>query len=149
MERQFVTIPVPADRVEDVYAVLARPKTPVAPTEVKAEDPQGGPQAQSGGLDEALIVRAYRESPDGMRAVFDYLADHPDKDVGMGELAKGTNRDNKKLSGVLGAYGRRKQNRYGKKDAWPYAAWWDYLHGHAVYRMPAEVAVIITKARGG
>lgn len=146
MDKQFVNIPVPADRVDEVYAVLGRAKAPAAPIEAKPEDIDDAVGAQPGALDEALIIRAYRESPPAMVAVFDYLASHPSKDVGMGELAKGVGTTPKRLSGALGAYGRRKKYRYHQTDAWPFKAWWDYVNGHAVYHMSGEVAAIIKKA---
>ena len=93
-----------------------------------------------------IVKRAYRESPDTMKKVFDRLADSPDLVVPMEQLEKATGyTGTSQMAGALGAFGRRWKNRYhGGKDAkWPFEAWWDFERNSMVYRMSLAVAKVI------
>jgi hypothetical protein len=142
MSREYISIPVPVDRVHEVYELLARPR---------GETPQlSSPPPSNGGagLDPALIERAYRESSDKMRQVFNHLAANAGTDVVTQELGDAVGYTAQQMAGTLGAFGRRWKNRYhgGKAAKWPFSARWDYGTGNAVYQMDPEVAEVIKRA---
>lgn len=135
-------VPVPEDRLQEVYSVLGRPKANGASPAPDAGD--AGPT-----IDVGLIARAYRESPPRMVAFLDYLADRPDEKISSNELAKHMGVTWNGLAGVLGAFGRRWKNRYQQKGHWFFGAHWNYEEGHQDYTMPAAAADIIKEARSG
>jgi len=143
----FINIPVPIDRVDEVYAVLGKPRTTTSAPAPAPEAPAAASEVPTAELPEDLILRAYRESPPGMKAVFDYLADRPKQEVPMTELAAGIDRKPNQVSGVLGAFGRRWKNRYHQTGGWPFSSWWDWDESQMHYRMSEEVAAVIRKAR--
>lgn len=141
--QDYINIPVPADRVQEVYELLARPKA--SPAEAVTPD-----SAQQGNghpvPDNDITSRAYRESSEAMKKVFDHLAANPDRVVPMDELAKAVGYTGpSEMAGALGAFGRRWKNRYhgGKDTKWPFESWWDYERNMMVYRMSKEVADVI------
>jgi hypothetical protein len=143
VSQEYVNLPVPVDRVQEVYELLGRPKgsvvlaAPATPaTQSEAVEPD---------LDKALLKRAYRESPDTMRKVFDHLADKADHDVPMEDLARAVGYHPHQMAGAFGAFGRRWKNRYHKGEdvKWPFGAWWDFDRNTMVYKMSAEAAAVI------
>src|SRR5687768_16266712 len=88
-KEEFVMVPVPADRVEEVYEVLGRPR--------RSEGGQGGKLVEIVRDDERstasirwsdeLLGRCYRESPPAMCAVFETLAGRPGERVTSEDLA--------------------------------------------------------------
>ena len=64
------------------------------------------------------VRRAYRESADRMREILDFLAQNPGREVSSSEIADaiearyGWNT----VAGMLGAFGRRCANRYGRSE---------------------------------
>jgi hypothetical protein len=135
---EFVLVPVPPERVLDVYALLAGDRTERRETPSLSEPPPDVWRPE-------LVERAYRESPPGMKQVFDYLAQRAGKQVAMEELARGVRRSATQVAGVLGAFGRRHKNRYQIKQP-PFEAVWDHGRGMVVYQMSPEVAEIILGA---
>jgi hypothetical protein len=138
--QEYVSIPVPVDRVQEVYELLGRPKGSAGSVS-EPEEPAGRKEYKA--PDTGLVQRAYRESADAMRKVFIHLAANPDRVVPMDELAKAVGYTGpSEMAGAMGAFGRRWKNRYhGGKDAWwPFDSWWDYERNMMVYRMPAAVA---------
>ena len=134
MHGDIVMVPVPVDRLLDVYRLLG------APALAAAHD-----SATRGVLDEsALLRRAYRESPpETMRAALDYLAERPGRSVSSSELAASIRRTTHQLAGVMGAFGRRWANRYGMAgQSWFFE--WDPVSG---YRMPELAAETIRSCR--
>lgn len=142
--QDYISIPVPVDRVQEVYELLARPRT-------SAEQATKADPAPVNGFpmpDMHLVERAYRESPEAMKKVFKHLAANPDRVVPMDELAKVVGYTGRsEMAGALGAFGRRWKHRYngGIDTKWPFEAWWDYGRNMMVYRMPAAVAEVIKK----
>lgn len=140
MGQEFISIPVPRDRVQEVYELLARPKSP-------SDGEPAGPVASVLPIaaDSATVERAYRESPPAMRLVFEYLASKPGVKIPMTELASNIARHPHQVAGVLGAFGRRWKGRYhgGKNTPWPFEARWSFEQNLMIYSMPADVAKII------
>lgn len=136
MAQEYISIPIPVERVQEVYELLARRTGTPAPI---------GPAPGPDDFDAQLLARAYRESPDAMRKVFDYLADHAPRDVPMTELAKAVGYHPHQMAGALGAFGRRWKNRYhrGVNTKWPFNAVWDFSANMVIYSMPAEAASVI------
>jgi hypothetical protein len=131
---EFVNVPVPADRVQEVYALLAR-------------RPEEAAVTGSRGWSRENLLRSYRESPEAMMKAFDYLAGHAGQEVTTKELAAAIGVTRSQLAGVVGAFGRRKKNRYGEDDL-PFRAVWSAGAGMVVYEMSPAVAAVINEARG-
>lgn len=140
MAREFINMPIPVDRVQEVYDLLGRPTAPasVAQSASAATEPEIL-------VDGALLARAFRESPDSMKKVFRHLAKNPDRAVPMVELAQAVGYKPAEMAGALGAFGRRWKNRYhGGEDAkWPFDSWWDHENNTMVYKMSAAAAEVI------
>jgi hypothetical protein len=130
---EFVNVPVPADRVQEVYALLAR-----RPEEALVNGARGWSRDN--------LLRAYRESPEAMKKAFDHLADHANQEVTANQLATAVGVTRQQLAGVLGAFGRRKKNRYGEENL-PFRAVWSAGAQMVVYEMSPAVATIINQAR--
>jgi hypothetical protein len=126
----YVYVPVPSDRVEDVYRFL-----------LGLADSEGAVDSDL----ERLVNRVYRESDEQFRNLLELLARSPGQALGTQlvadelELERGT----AALAGMLGAFGRRAKNRYG--SFWPF----ERIHNGAVERseliMNSEVATIVTR----
>ncbi len=145
MATEFISIPVPVDRVQEVYELLARPKAQPPETK-KAWGEEVAPDSGLSDTDRDILVRAYRESQETMRAVFKYLAERAGHGVLMTELAAAVGRTPRQMSGAFGAFGRRFANRYGKDGAkWPFAAYWDYERNMMTYRLSPEAAEVVKK----
>lgn len=146
---EFINIPVPADRVAEVYRLLGQPANavdaplPAPPAAVKPVVEQSPAER------EEVIAQAYRESAGtGMAAVLDFLTDHAEQAFTMEELAKGINRDARSMGGVFGAFGRRWKNRYGQSGSFFFKAWWSSVDGMMKYKMPQDAADTIRRERG-
>jgi hypothetical protein len=143
MSQEYINLPVPADRIQEVYELLARPKGSATPAAASPSPDQA--EVGEPALDKALLARAYRESPDTMKKVFDHLADNADHDIPMEDLAKAVGYHPHQMAGAFGAFGRRWKNRYHKGEdvKWPFGAWWDFDRNTMVYKMSAEAAAVI------
>ena len=150
MERATIhMVPVPEDRLQEVYAVLGRPRGEEgAAGSAPSAPPSPGGDGDSS-LDSALIARAYRESSPAMAKFLDYLADHPDETISSVTLAEHMELTWNQLAGVLGAFGRRWKNRYQQQGKWFFGAYWNYAQGNQDYTMPSAVADVIKRARSG
>jgi hypothetical protein len=154
---EFVMIPVPVDRVQEVYEVLGRPKQ-TSPLTAATETPKAPNGYVNGTISwpEDLLRRCYRESPPVMTVVFEHLATNAGREVTSAELAEAVGTgigepgyERAQLAGVLGAFGRRWKNRYergGRHDgAWPFRAEWSAEHEMFVYEMNTDVAKVFDK----
>ncbi len=104
------------------------------------------------------VVRAYREATPALRAAFDYLADHPEPEIVKTlELARTVYpNDNdvdarNRLYGVLGGFGAKAVNWYGKKKWFFFAdreRMGDGSAGRMVYVMPADKSAWLREASG-
>lgn len=140
MSQEFVSIPVPTDRVQEVYELLAGPKreAPAAAAESEQRDSREAAEQPD------LVRRIYRESPDTMKTVFKVLAARRGQATPMEILAPQVGRTPRQMAGALGAFGRRFKHRYAKQAShWPFEAWWDADKGQAIYRMSPAVAEVI------
>jgi hypothetical protein len=126
----YVYVPVPADRVEDVYRFL-----------LGLADADG---AVDSDLDR-FVNRVYRESEEKFRRLLEFLADHPGTPLSTElvaeeiELERGT----ASLAGMLGAFGRRSTNRYD--DFWPFERVYNSVDEQMELLMNPEVATILKR----
>jgi hypothetical protein len=127
---EYIYVPVPSDRVEDVYRLLATNGH---------EEPHG--------VDSALLVRLYRESEESFRGLLEYLAERPDRPVSTGRIAAdlGLERGTGSLAGMLGAFGRRTANRYG--GVWPFEKGFNPVDNTNELTMPRAIAAVLTEAQ--
>jgi hypothetical protein len=147
MSTTLVMVPVPEDRVLEVYALLARPKGAAEsiPAVVSA-----GPVVEAPSIDDELIARAYRESPPAMKGFLEYLADRPGVWISSREIGDSLGLDWNKVAGVLGAFGRRWHNRYQQpQKRWFFDERWNHDKNHQEYRMPERAAEVIKAERNG
>lgn len=119
-DEQFVSLPVPANRVQEVYALLAQP----AASAGAAPSPAGAGH----GWTEDLVRRMYTESADQMRQMLKLLAEAKGKEVSTNEIAEALHlaKGAKSVAGMAGAIGRRVSSRYGM-EALPWDTRWRYI----------------------
>jgi hypothetical protein len=160
----FVTIPVPVDRVAEVYALLGQPAaptaTPKAPSIGGSSGTNGAVWTPPGEEDDtdvhpwtaATLRRMYTESATNMRAALDYLAERGDQDVTSNELAKVLHlpKGAASVAGMIGAFARRCWSRYDRYLPW--TSRWQYIDEQAgttetVFRMPEPVAEVLRSLR--
>ncbi len=103
------------------------------------------------------VIRAYREATPALRAAFDFLADRPDEEAKSLDLARAVYPEDddadaeSRLYGVLGGFGTKATQRYGKKK-WFFSAYRERMAdgsaGYMVYVMPAREAAWLREAGG-
>jgi hypothetical protein len=162
--RQSVTgvysVPVPERFLPLVYEVLAEAYRGEAGTEGIPSVPASSPPAQGGSAAEWTaedVALAYRDSSPKQRIALDYLADRPGEEVKSRDLAQAVYPDDdgddaeSRIYGVLGAFGSRVKNEYGK-DRWFFSAYRERspqgVLGHMVYCMPPEEASWVRAVNG-
>ncbi|HZO06216.1 MAG TPA: hypothetical protein VFB52_07495 [Solirubrobacterales bacterium] len=123
-----VYVPVPVDRVDDVFRLLLGLK-------------------QRGGEDvpEHLLQRAYSESDTQFQALLRYLAERPDEAIGSVQIANelGLANGTASLAGMLGAFARRAKNRYD--GFWPFERIYSPGDEGSRLIMTAEIATAIKR----
>jgi hypothetical protein len=130
----YVSVPVPEERVQEVYELLASPPvTPATPTD-------------NSGFSSVEIHRMWKESGARMQAVLAQLADHPDEEFTAVEMTKILGVTTDQFRGVMGAFGHRVKARYGWTN-WPFNRRWDDQQSTAVYLMSSKVAAVMNAAR--
>jgi hypothetical protein len=127
---EFVYVPVPPDRVKDVYRLLS-----------------SDAQDELAFVDPALIRRMYRESDEAFRKLLGFLSRHPDEPIDTKRLAKALKleRGTASLAGMLGAFGRRSANRYG--GVIPFRTAYNPVRDSNELTMPRPVAEVIRGVR--
>ena len=143
MSPEYIQVPVPIDRVQEVYELLARPR--VSADSPAADAIAGRPQPWS----DELLVHAYEDSPEAMKKLLDTLAERHDQTVTMDELAGVLGLERGQVAGVLGAFSRRWKNRYRQGDGnLPYKAFTLSSAGMRAFSMSGPVAAAFERARG-
>ena len=145
---EFVMVPVPLDRVLEVYAVLGRDHQRQVQSEPMPEA-VGPPSTRERATDPAIIKRAYLESSEKMKAFLDYLAARPEQWTSTEEVGNAIGYGWNQVAGMLGAFGRRWEHRYKEAGNWFFDNKWDNVENHQDYLMPPEAARIIQEARSG
>jgi hypothetical protein len=137
MTTEFIMVPVPRERVQEVYRLLAT--EPVIPT-VGSTDGSSSSTAEP--WSDGDIIRAYRESPGTMKLFLDYLASVAGKPVTAEETAKAVGYTRHQQAGMLGAFGRRVKNRYGR-STWFFTYGWNDQREEWTYSMEASVGKVL------
>ena len=92
----------------------------------------------------ALAKRAYNDSDGRMGPLLEFLADNPDRLVPFTEASSALGFPSaRSMPGLLGAFGRRANHRYGGK--WPFEKIWHEGAWHM--RMDGDVAELIRELR--
>ncbi|MGB4593980.1 MAG: hypothetical protein WBI63_09440 [Coriobacteriia bacterium] len=129
----LVNVPVPVERLQEVYAVLARdPAKPLVSHEVL----ESGYPA---GWSKALIDRMFVESSSAMRRILTAIARRSPSWVTTGDIADASGLTNRQVIASLGPFEKRVRGRYGMSH-WPFAAREFVDAGILKYSMSSEVA---------
>lgn len=150
MPETIAYVPVRERWLPEVFAQIAELER--GAVELEAIDAVTGPEAPEESpddVDSALIRRMYEESYDQHKRLMEYLADHPDEWIYTGALASALELPHgaRSLAGMLGAFGRRAQHRYGRRTPW--VSNWDPAAYEAKHKMTSEVAEEIKRVASG
>lgn len=142
MATEFIMVPVPRERVQEVYRLLAS-----APGTPAAEEAEAAPDDTARRWSDAEIARAYRESPQKMKVFLEYLAGRPGQPATVEETAAAVGYTRHQQAGMLGAFGHRAKKRYGK-EAWFIDYGWSGQRGAWAYTMFDDAAQVIRGLSG-
>lgn len=109
----FVSVPVPVERVQEVYELLARQaaRLPAGPEVTSDGHPTGWSQA--------LIDRMFIESSGAMRRILSAIAKKSPGWVTTDEIAEMCDLTARQVVASLGPFEKRVRGRYGM-DRWPF-----------------------------
>jgi hypothetical protein len=113
---EFVNIPVPVERVQEVYELLARPaasRTALGPQVTDNGYPEGWSQA--------MIERMFIESSSAMRRILYSIAERSPSWVTTGEIGAASGLSSRQVIASLGPFEKRVRGRYGM-NRWPFEA---------------------------
>jgi hypothetical protein len=129
----LVHVPVPVERLQEVYAVLARePAKPSIGHQVLEE---GYPA----GWSQALMDRMFVESSSAMRRILTAIAERSPSWVTTADIADASGLTARQVIASLGPFEKRVSGRYGMSH-WPFAAREFVDEGILKYSMSPEVA---------
>lgn len=132
----FVSVPVPVNRVQEVYELLAR--QPARRVAAQAVAEEGFPEGWSG----ALIERMFLESSSAMRRILASIARRSPVWVTTGEIAAASELTSRQVVASLGPFEKRVRGRYGM-SRWPFHTR-EFVDAKVFkYSMSPEVAVLI------
>lgn len=130
-----VYIPVPATRLLDVYAALSRLGVPVHGESGRPAEPQS---AKTYNWDAQAIYRLNREvRHPAVRTMLDLCAGKPDQWVSILEVMEQSGLKKPKVRAALAGFTMLLKSRFGTK-VWPLS--WEWIDGHAHYRMDRETS---------
>ena len=132
----FVSVPVPSDRVQEVYALLAR--EPVRPSADRTAREDG----RDDGWNHTLIERMFVESSSAMRRILAAVAQQSPGWVTTGQIAIASGLTVRQVIASLGPFEKRVRGRYGMSE-WPFAARQFVDEGIFKYSMSPETATWI------
>lgn len=142
--REFVSITVPVERVDEVYDLLARRVTAGPARSVTT----GPPATDTAANDESLIVRAYRLTSDTMRQVLDLLSENPGRFITGLEIENQLGIKPPQFRGHLGGFTRLWYGPLGQPDKTPWFFEAEQTPGGTYqYRASQEVAAEIRRAK--
>jgi hypothetical protein len=129
----FVSVPVPADRVQEVYELLARAQSRPSVGHL-ATDP-----GYSEGWNQALLDRMFQESSSAMRRILKAIADRSASWVTTNEIAGAAGLTGRQVVASFGPFEKRIRGRYGMRH-WPFETREFVDAGVFKYCMSAEPA---------
>ncbi len=130
---EFVNIPVPSDRVREVYELLAR-----RPARLSAA-PQLGEEGYPEGWTRVLVDRMFVESSGAMRRILSAIAHESPAWVTTAQIAAASALTARQVVASLGPFEKRCRGRYGMSH-WPFAAREFVDAGVLKYSMSLETA---------
>lgn len=140
-DQELVPVMVPRSLLSAVYGFIA--SNPVtSPGAIPSE-------ALHRGWTASLIIEAYREASDRMRALLDLLASRPEERLYAEDFMEALGVDKQDfVNGVLGAFGRLTNQRFASRlpdgeNTWPFSVSKDIRDGRWYYEMPSSVADVI------
>jgi hypothetical protein len=139
---EFIMVPVPRERVQEVYRLLAS-----EPTQAAAALTEGVRNDAVVPWSDSEIARAYRESPERMRRFLDCLATVAGQPVTSEESAKAVGYSRHQQAGMLGAFGHRVKGRYGR-STWFFEYAWSDQRGAWTYSMGEAAAKVLRALKG-
>jgi len=141
---EFISVPVPTNRVQEVYNLLARSRpASEATTTTPQNHPSTGAKSEPP-WDAENVRRFYKESSPNMRAFIRVLVDKAPGTVTSTEAGKDLPKGAQSVAGMLGAAGRRSSGRHGR--GLPWKKWGqptDNQGSETVFEMSEEVAAAI------
>jgi len=129
----LVHVPVPVERLQEVYAVLARDPAKTSASQQVLEE--GYPA----GWSHALMERMFTESSSAMRRILTAIARRSPSWVTTGDIADASGLSTRQVIASLGPFEKRMRGRYGMSH-WPFAAREFVDAGILKYSMSPEVA---------
>jgi hypothetical protein len=129
---EFVSVPVPVERVQEVYELLARQPAKVSP----AREMNAG---HGDTWTEALLDRMFVESSSAMRRILCAIAGKSPCWVSTGEIAAASGLTARQVIASLGPFEKRVRGRY-RMSHWPFAAREFVDAGIFKYSMTPETA---------
>jgi len=127
---EFVSVPVPVDRVHEVYELLARQATPSA-----VASREGHPVE----WDQDLIDRMFVESSGAMRRILVAIAQNAPGWSTTEEVARAAGLTVRQAVASLGPFEKRIRGRY-RMNRWPFAAREFVDAGIVKYSMATEIS---------
>lgn len=128
----MVNVPVPVDRLQEVYELLAR--RPVSSL-IAQEGDEGYPH----GWTRTLIDRMFVESSRAMRRILCSVAHKSPGWITTGQIADASELTARQVVAALGPFEKRVRGRYGRSE-WPFAARQFVDEGILKYSMMPAVA---------
>jgi len=129
----LVHVPVPVERLQEVYAVLGRDSAKPSISHQVLEE--GYPA----GWSQALMDRMFVESSSAMRRILAAIARRSPGWVTTGDIADASRLTTRQVIASLGPFEKRVSGRYGM-SRWPFAAREFVDAGILKYSMSPEVA---------
>jgi hypothetical protein len=130
---EFVSVPVPVERVQEVYELLAR--QPVRPSGGHQVSDDGYPS----GWSQALIERMIVESSSAVRRILCAIATKSPSWVSTHEIAVASGLTDRQVIASLGPLGKRVRGRYAM-SLWPFETRQFVDAGIRKYSMSPETA---------
>ncbi len=151
MSQQFVSVPVPTERVAEVYKLLSSPPRHISPSDNASQTTQVDEwnwlQKHTNEKIEwpiDTVQRAVTESNTAQRAMLKHLANHPGEWLTTQQIADEVGVKRSDIAGALSGLARRAKSRYGQhhgSQRWFFAMQWD--GAQSSYRMDEREAVIV------
>lgn len=142
MSQNYVSVPVPAELVPELYAWIAE-RTAKLPAQSPATP--GGAPFSTAGWTKQEIVSAIKGASPTMRKMWRALAESPGHEMSLDMLADRTGVARASFKGYLSGYGRY-HNAHWKGRPWFFQ--WVWRDGLAWYSVTTTVALTILETLG-
>lgn len=145
---EFVMVPVPADRVEEVYRLLAGPRATAAapaehparsvPTDAGHSQPSDRIVGAAEGWTPELLQHFFAHSTPQQKRCFRFLSARPEARLSLEEVSAGIGYGGKQIGGMLGGAAKRARG-YSLGVPWG----WQHEGSTWLYFMPQRYADVI------